>query len=240
MYERIGICFGISLEIVWGNRTQFTSDVWIDLMEHLAIKHRFTKMYKSSTNRLVEQTNKILCSLIAKEAETRAIASDWDLKIHHAMWIYNSTFKTATGFFPFCLAYSIEILLSIEYELMTQRTASKARLDLNESQLRWLMQLNKFDEVQLRARQEIEVAHAKMQKKAKIMKRMFKMGNLMMLYNFWHFWSIHKNCFPSGLDEVNKVFASNGTHFLLNLDCTNYPDKVNHDKLKKAYVDLLD
>lgn len=68
------------------------------------------------------------------------------------MWVYNSTFKTATGFSPFCLAYGMEALLSVEYELMTLRTASNARLDRDESQQRRLVQLNELDEFHLRAR----------------------------------------------------------------------------------------
>lgn len=59
--------------------------------------------------------------MIANEAETRANASDWNLKIHHAMWVYNSTFKTATRFFSFHLVYGIEVLFPIEYEFMTFR-----------------------------------------------------------------------------------------------------------------------
>lgn len=46
--------FGIPLEIVLDYELQFTSDVWKDLMERLAIKHRFTTMCKPSTNGLVE------------------------------------------------------------------------------------------------------------------------------------------------------------------------------------------
>lgn len=125
MYERIVTRFDILLEVVSDNVQQFTSDVWKDLMGRLAIKHRFTTMYKPSTNGLMEQTNKTLCSMLAKEAKTRMNASDWNLKIHHAMWVYNSTFKRATGFSPFRLAYGMEALLPIEYELMTLRTATK-------------------------------------------------------------------------------------------------------------------
>jgi hypothetical protein len=114
-------------------------------------------MYKLSTNGLVEQTNKTLCSMITKETETMANARDWNLKIHHAMWIYNSTFKTATGFSRFCLAYDIEVLLPMKYELMSLRTATKIRSNLDESQQKRLVQFNKLDEVQLRARQAIKV-----------------------------------------------------------------------------------
>ena len=133
MYERIVTRFGILLEMISDNGPQFTNVIWEDLMERLAIKHRFTTMYKPSTNGLVERTNKTLCSMIAKEAETRADASDWDLKIHYAMRAYNSTFKTTMGFSHFRSTSGIEALLPIEYELMTLRTAIKTWLNLDES-----------------------------------------------------------------------------------------------------------
>ena len=182
--------------------------------------------------------------MITKETETRANVSDWDLKIHHAMWAYNSTFKTATGFSLFRLDYGIEALLPIEFEPMTLRTASKARLDLEESQQRRLVQLNKLDEVQLRARQAIEIAQAKMKKAwdARMKKRVFKIGDLVMVYDSRHFRRAHKKLLPEwfGPYKIKEVFATNGTYSLRNLDGTPYPDRVNHDKLKKTYVDLLD
>lgn len=73
-------------------------------------------MYKPSINRLVEQTNKTLYSMIAKEMPIKANASDWDLKVHHVMWVYNSTLKTTIGFSPFRLAYDIKDLLLIDLQ----------------------------------------------------------------------------------------------------------------------------
>lgn len=90
-------------------------------------------MYKLSTNELLERTDKILCFMIAKKTKTMINASDWDLKIYHAMWVHNSIFKLATILFPFRLAYNIEALLPIEYKLMTLRTVSKTQLDLDAS-----------------------------------------------------------------------------------------------------------
>ena len=54
VYERIVTRFGILLEMISDNGPQFTNVIWEDLMERLAIKHRFTTMYKPSTNGLVE------------------------------------------------------------------------------------------------------------------------------------------------------------------------------------------
>ncbi len=82
---------------------------------------------------------------------------DWDLKIHHVVWVYNTTYKTATGYSPFRLTYGMEALLPIELEVMTLRTTTTLRLPLDESLHHRLLQLNKLDELQLKAYQSIEV-----------------------------------------------------------------------------------
>jgi hypothetical protein len=70
----------------------------------------------------------------------------------------------------------MEALLPIELKVMTLRTAIMMRLPLDESQRHRLLQFNESDELQLRAHQSIEVAHAQ-QKKAfdkKVKKRELK------------------------------------------------------------------
>jgi len=104
-----------------------------NLLTRLAMKHRFTIMYKPSTNGLVEKTNRTLCSMLAKEAEVHANICDWDLKIHHVVWVYNTTCKTTTRYSPFRLTCGMEALLPIELEVMTLHTATTMRLPLDES-----------------------------------------------------------------------------------------------------------
>jgi hypothetical protein len=98
------------------------------------MKHRFTIMYKPNTNGLVKRTNKTLCFMLAKEAKVHVNICDWDLKIHHVVWVYNTTYKTATRYSPFRLTYGMEALLPIELEVMTLRTATTMRLPLADSQ----------------------------------------------------------------------------------------------------------
>ena len=76
----------------------------------------------------------------------------------------------------------------------------------------------------------------------KVKKREFKTGNLVMMYDSRHFHRGHIKLLSKwfGLYEIKEGFATNSTYFLRNLDGTNYPDRVNHGTLKKAYVDLLD
>ena len=81
---------------------------------------------------------------------------------------------------------------------MTLRTATKTWLNLDESQQRRLVQLNALDEVQLRTRQAIEVAQAKLKKAwvVKVKKWVFNIEDLVMMYDSRHFRRAHKILLP--------------------------------------------
>jgi len=72
--------------------------------------------------------------MLAKKVEVHVNICDWDLKIHHVVWVYNITYKTTTRYSCFCLTYGMKALLPIELEVMTLRTATTMRFPLDESQ----------------------------------------------------------------------------------------------------------
>jgi len=76
LYEQVFTRFGTPFEIVSNNGPQFLSDVVENLLTRLAMKHRFTTMYKPNINGLVERTNRALCSMLAKEAEVHVNICD--------------------------------------------------------------------------------------------------------------------------------------------------------------------
>jgi len=134
LYERVFIRFRTLLEIVSVNDPEFFSEVVENLLARLEMKHRFTTMYKPNTNGIVERTNRTLCFMLAKEAEIDVNIYDWDFKIHHVVWVYNITYKTATRYSPFRLTYRMETFLPIKLEVMTLCTATIMRLSSDESQ----------------------------------------------------------------------------------------------------------
>jgi len=133
--EQIFIQFGTPLKIVSNNGPQFLNEVVKNLLARLVVKHGFTTMYKPNTNGLVKKTNKTLCSMLAKKVKVHVNICDWDLKIHHVVWVYNTTYKTATGYSPFRLTYGMEAFLLIELEIMTLCTTTTMILPLDESQV---------------------------------------------------------------------------------------------------------
>jgi hypothetical protein len=118
-----------------------------NLLAHLAMKHNFTILYKPSTNGLVERTNRTLCSMLTKEAEVHVNICDYDLKIHHVVWVYNSTYKTNTKYSPFHLTYVMETFLPIELEVMTLCIPTTMKFLFKESQHHQLLQLIELDKL---------------------------------------------------------------------------------------------
>jgi hypothetical protein len=72
--------------------------------------------------------------MLAKKAEVHVNIGDWDLKIHHVVWVYNTLYKIATWYSPFRLTCGMEALLPIELKVMTLHIAITIRLLLGESQ----------------------------------------------------------------------------------------------------------
>jgi uncharacterized membrane protein len=85
--------------------------------------------------------------MLAKEFEVHVKIYDWNLKIHHVVWVYNTTYKITTWYSPFCLTYGMEVFLPIVLEVMTLCTVTMMRFLLDESQRHRLLQLNEFNEL---------------------------------------------------------------------------------------------
>jgi hypothetical protein len=85
--------------------------------------------------------------MLVKEAKIHVNICDWDFEIHHVVWVYNTTYKTATGYSRFQLTYRMEVLLPIELEVMTLCTTTTMKFPLDESQCHQLLQLNELDEL---------------------------------------------------------------------------------------------
>ncbi len=141
VYKRIVTCFGIPLHMISNNGLQFIIEVIEKLMKKLSIKHKITTIYKPNTNGLVEHTNKVLCNIFNKKIDVHKNLHIWDKQVHHAMWVYNSMFKSSTSFTYFCLVYGVESTSPIEYEVMTFCITTRHWLKVEESQSKRLLEL---------------------------------------------------------------------------------------------------
>jgi hypothetical protein len=80
-----------------------------------------------------------LCSMLEKKVEVHVNICDWDCKIHHFVWVYNTTYKITIGYSPFRLTYGMEAFLPIQLKVMTLHTTTMMKLPSDESQCHWLL-----------------------------------------------------------------------------------------------------
>ena len=115
------------------------------LVNKFSIKHRKETTYKPSTNGHVERTNFVLCPILAKDAALQV--HKWDKRIHAALWAYRATSKSAIGYSPFQLAYGIDPVLPIEFDIPTVRVMKNERMDESDSVKERLVHLHLLEEM---------------------------------------------------------------------------------------------
>eukprot|EP00253_Pinus_taeda_P025226 PITA_25226 len=153
--ENIFYKFGYPKELVTDQGNQFTSNLIEDLITHHKIKHMTSNPYIPEANGQVEVTNRDLEGILTKGVSSSR--KDWADRLVEATWVYNTTWKTTTGFTPYELVYGKKALLLIEYEYNRLRMVAQLDLDLSHAQRERLLQLNGLDEQRLQALLHTEV-----------------------------------------------------------------------------------
>ena len=72
---------------------------------------------------------------------------DWVDRFPEALWAYRTAWRNTTCHTPYELMYGKQVLLPIEFQVKTFRTAMKLGMDLDEAKKQRLFQLNELDEI---------------------------------------------------------------------------------------------
>ena len=91
--------FRCPLELVSDRGTHFLNEVILNLTARYDIKFRKTTPYNSKANGLTERANGIVGNILTKVVS--AHKTDWDKKLHSAIYSYNISHKTTTGRSPY-------------------------------------------------------------------------------------------------------------------------------------------
>jgi hypothetical protein len=132
LFEEIFTHFGVPREIVTDQGTQFTSNLVKAITEQYQIKHRKYSPYHPQENRQVESTNKVIEAILTKTVQLHH--KDWVDRFPEALWAYRTTWRNTTGHTPYELVYGKQVLLPIEFQVKTFRTAMQLGMDLDEAQ----------------------------------------------------------------------------------------------------------
>ena len=233
LFERIMMRFGCPLELVSDRGTHFLNEVISNLTARYDIKHRKTTPYNPKANGLTERANGIVGNILTKVVS--AHKTDWDEKLHSAVYAYNTAYKTTTGKSPYFLVYGQEVLQNIETEIETLRVMAFRNGERVDSLDDRLEKIDALEE----AREEALLQTRKVQEKRKVVfdKKLpeengITEGKMVLLYD-----SRHRN-FPGKLHTrwigpylVDKVF-NNGSLQLKDLQGNPLDTKTNGSRVK--------
>ena len=113
LFEEIITKFGCPLEFISDQRSHFINDTIKVLTQEFIILHQYSTTYYPQANGHAKSTNKVINIVLTKIIN--ANRTDWDTKLHAALWAYRTTYKVTTKYTPFSLIFGTEALLPMTY-----------------------------------------------------------------------------------------------------------------------------
>ena len=127
MYENIWCRFGCSIELVSDQGKHFINKIVHELSTYYVVVHKKNTPYYPQANGLAESTNKTLqtiLKMIVNENRT-----DWDQKLHSALWAYQTSYKTSIKSTHFRMAFSLEAIMPVEFQIPTLQIQATKKLN---------------------------------------------------------------------------------------------------------------
>ena len=224
--------YGLPREVVTDGGPQFVGHKLAATLNNHHIHHKITTPYHPQANGQVENSNKIIESILTKTVASHR--RDWAARLPEALWAYRTTWRSTTGYSPYHLVFGKQPIFPIEFEIQTLRTAQEVGLDLSEAQKNRLQQINELDEIRLSALQNTTLIQQQRAKwhDALIKNNIFHEGHWALLYDS------RFQDFPGKLRtrwlgpyEIQK-FHDNGTLTLTTIDGSGYTFKVNGHRVR--------
>jgi transposase InsO family protein len=102
----------------------------IELASKLGFKHDHSSPYYPQENGKVEAVNKSLMTILQKIVNRSN--SNYHIMLYPALWTYQTSVKTTTGFSPFHLVHGVESILPIECKIPSLKLAVELLPDTSD------------------------------------------------------------------------------------------------------------
>ncbi|RDX82514.1 Tf2-11, partial [Mucuna pruriens] len=133
IWKKIICRFGLLVEIVSDNGTQFASSVTTKFCQDLHIRQSFTSVEHPQANGQAEAANRVILRGLRRRLEEAK--GRWVEELPQVIWSYHTTPHSTTGETPFRLTYGSEAMILVEIGEPSPRTAL-FESTMNEEELR--------------------------------------------------------------------------------------------------------
>ncbi|XP_024010262.1 uncharacterized protein LOC112085290 [Eutrema salsugineum] len=156
--------FGVPRVVISDGGSHFVNKTLEGLLRRHGVKHKIASPYHPQTSGQVEVSNRQIKAILERTVSNSR--KNWSKKLDDALWAYRTAFKTPIGRSPFTLLYGKSCHLPIAQE-------------------KRLLQLHELEEIRLNAFESARIykEKTKILHDQKILKREFKVGDLVLLFN---------------------------------------------------------
>ena len=152
-------------------------------MSRYGIKHLMGLTYHPQSNGQAEISNREIKKIMEKTVN--ASRKDWSIKLDNGLWAYRTAYKTPIEMSPYRIIYGkpCHLLLELEYKAMW--VIKKLNCDFQAAKEKRILQMNKLEELRNEAYDNAEIYKEKTKRwhDQKILRREFKAGEQVLLYN---------------------------------------------------------